>query len=105
MGHVQDSPVSNNMISNDCMIYHIKVHTVGYNLGQFFFLSPKFIFCPFMDKPAIVNSRKKHAVTSRRLQLTKKFPNNSPFFQIKGSKAVSQIKITNLVYCVTGKAA
>ena len=25
MGHVQDSPVSTNMISNVCMIYHMKV--------------------------------------------------------------------------------
>ena len=33
MGHVQDSPVSTNMISNECMIYHMKVHIVNYDLG------------------------------------------------------------------------
>ena len=31
MGHGQDSPVSNNMISNEFMIHHMKV---SYNLGQ-----------------------------------------------------------------------
>ena len=34
MGHVQDTPVSTKMILNECMIYHMKVHTVSYNLGQ-----------------------------------------------------------------------
>ena len=34
MGHVQDSPVSNNMIANECMIHHMKVHIVSYGLGQ-----------------------------------------------------------------------
>ena len=33
MGHVQDPPVSTNMISIVCMIYHMKVHMFGYNLG------------------------------------------------------------------------
>ena len=33
MGHVQDSPVSTNMIPNEYMIYHMKVHIVSYNLG------------------------------------------------------------------------
>ena len=32
MGHVQDIPVSTSMISNVCMICHIKVHIVSYNL-------------------------------------------------------------------------
>jgi hypothetical protein len=34
MGHVQDIPVSTSMISNVCMICHIKVHLVSYNLDQ-----------------------------------------------------------------------
>ena len=34
MGHVQDIPVSTSMISNVCMICHIKVHIVSYNLDQ-----------------------------------------------------------------------
>ena len=34
MGHVQDSPESTNMILDVCMIYHMKVHIVSYNLGQ-----------------------------------------------------------------------
>ena len=34
MGHVQDTPVSTSMISNVCMICHMKVHIVSYNLDQ-----------------------------------------------------------------------
>ena len=34
MGHVQDSPVATTMISNEFMIYHMKVHIVSYNLSQ-----------------------------------------------------------------------
>ena len=37
MGLVQDTPVSTKMILNECMIYHMKVHIVSYNLGQKFF--------------------------------------------------------------------
>ena len=33
MGHVQDTPVSAKMILNECMIYHMKVNIVSYNLG------------------------------------------------------------------------
>ena len=33
MGHVQDTPVSTKMILNECMIYHMKVHIVSYNLA------------------------------------------------------------------------
>ena len=44
MGHVQDSPVSNNMISNEFMIHHMKVPIVSYNLGQKKFQTPNFIF-------------------------------------------------------------
>ena len=32
MGHVQDTPVSTSMISNVCMICHMKVHILNYNL-------------------------------------------------------------------------
>ena len=32
MGHVQDTPVSTNSISNECMIYHKTVHIVSYDL-------------------------------------------------------------------------
>jgi len=34
MGHVQDTPVSTSMVSNVCMICHMKVHIVSYNLDQ-----------------------------------------------------------------------
>ena len=34
MGHVQDTPVSTSMISNVCMICHMKVHIVSYNLDE-----------------------------------------------------------------------
>ena len=34
MGHIQDTPVSTSMISNVCMICHMKVHIVSYNLDQ-----------------------------------------------------------------------
>ena len=34
MGHVQDTPVLTKMILNECIIYHMKVHVVSYNLGQ-----------------------------------------------------------------------
>ena len=34
IGHVQDTPVSTSMISNVCMICHMKVHIVSYNLDQ-----------------------------------------------------------------------
>ena len=33
MGHVQDTPVSTNSISNECKIYHKTVHIVRYDLG------------------------------------------------------------------------
>ena len=58
MGHVQDSPVSNNMISNEFMIHHMKVHIVSYNLGQKKISKSKIHILPIygqMDsKPAIV---------------------------------------------------
>ena len=58
MGHVQDSPVATTMISNECMIYHMKVHIVSYNLGQNFFSKSKIhiltISGPISIKPAIV---------------------------------------------------
>ena len=61
MGHVQDSPVATTMISNECMIYHMKVHIVSYNLGQFFFSKSKIhiltISGPMSIKPAIVFRR------------------------------------------------
>ena len=34
IGYVQDTPVSTSMISNECMICHMKVHIVSYNLDQ-----------------------------------------------------------------------
>ena len=52
MGHVQDTPMSDKIILNDFMIYHMKVHTVSYNLGQIFFQNAEFIFCLIMDKRA-----------------------------------------------------
>ena len=58
MGRVQDSPVATTMISNECMIYHMKVHIVSYNLDQNFFSKSKIhiltISGPMSIKPAIV---------------------------------------------------
>jgi hypothetical protein len=34
MGHIQDSHVSTDMISNVCIIYNMKVHMVNYDFGQ-----------------------------------------------------------------------
>ena len=34
MSHLQDNPVSTKMTLNECMIYHMKVHIVSYDLGQ-----------------------------------------------------------------------
>ena len=34
MAHVQDIPVSKNMILKGFMIYHMKVHMVSYNFSQ-----------------------------------------------------------------------
>ena len=50
MGNVQDTPVSTKMILNECMIYHMKVHIVNYNLSQKKFQNPEFIFSLIMDK-------------------------------------------------------
>ena len=49
MGHVQDPPVSTNMNSIVCMIYHMKLHMFGYNLGQKFFQNPTY-FDHFLTK-------------------------------------------------------
>ena len=58
MGHVQDSPVSTNMISNECMICHMKVHIVSYNLGPKKFSKSKIHILPIYgqtdSKAAIV---------------------------------------------------
>ena len=60
MGHVQDSPVATTMISNECMIYHMKEHIVSYNLDQIFFSKSKIhiltISGPMSIKPAIVEA-------------------------------------------------
>ena len=58
MGHVQDPPVSTNMISIVCMIYHMKVQMFGYNLGPQKMSKSKIhiltISEPISMKPAIV---------------------------------------------------
>ena len=58
MGHVQDPPVSTNMILIVCMIYHMKVHMFGYNLGPPKMSKSKIhiltISEPISMKPAIV---------------------------------------------------
>ena len=41
MGHVQDCLVSTNMVSNEWMIYHRKVHIVSSNLGSISLLKSK----------------------------------------------------------------
>ena len=54
MGHVQDTK----MILNECMIYHMKVHMFGYNLGPKKMSKSKIhiltISEPISMKPAIV---------------------------------------------------
>ena len=59
MGHVQDPAVSTNMILIVCMIYHMKVHMFGYNLGPQKMSKSKIhiltISEPISMKPAIVN--------------------------------------------------
>ena len=61
MGHVQDTPVSTNMISNECEIYHMKVHIVSYDLGPKKFSKSKIHILPIYEqmntKRAIVGSR------------------------------------------------
>ena len=48
MGYVQDSPVSTSIISNECMIYHKKVHILSYNLSPpKKFQNPKLLFGTF----------------------------------------------------------
>ena len=58
MGHVQDSPVPTNMMSNECMICHMKVLIVSCNLGQHFFSKSKIHILPIYgqtdSKAAIV---------------------------------------------------
>ena len=46
MGHVQDTPVSTSMISNVCMICHMKVHIVSYNLDPKKFSKSKIQILP-----------------------------------------------------------
>ena len=59
MGHVQNSPVSTNMILNEFMICHMKVHIVSYNLGPKKFPKSKIHILPIYgqtdSKAAIVN--------------------------------------------------
>ena len=61
MGHVQDTPVSTSMISNECMICHMKVYIVSYNLDQIFFSKSKIHIMPNYEqtdlKTAIVAGR------------------------------------------------
>ena len=61
MGHVQDTPVSTSMISNVCMICHMKVHIVSYNLDQKNFSKSKIHTLPNYEqtdlKTAIVTSK------------------------------------------------
>ena len=58
MGHVEDPPVSTNMISIVFMIYHMKVHMFGYNLGPQEMSKSKILILtisePISMKPAIV---------------------------------------------------
>jgi len=46
MGHVQDTPVSTEMILNKYMIYHMKVHIFSYNLGWNFFSKSRIHILP-----------------------------------------------------------
>jgi hypothetical protein len=59
MGHVQDTPLSTSMISNVCMICHMKVHILSYNLDQKKISKPKIHILPNYEqtdlKTAIVS--------------------------------------------------
>ena len=46
MDHIQDFALSTHMISNECMIYHMKVYIVSYDLGQNFFSKSKIHILP-----------------------------------------------------------
>ena len=50
MGHVQDTPVSTSMISNVCMICHMKVHIVSYNLDHIFVSKSKIHYLPIYEQ-------------------------------------------------------
>ena len=60
IGHVQDTPVSTSMISSECMICHMKVHIVSYNLDQKKFSKSKIHILPNYEqmnlKTAIVHN-------------------------------------------------
>ena len=92
MGHIQDSPVSNNIISNECMIYHMKVHIVKYNLGQKKVSKSKIHILPIygqMDsKPAIVAGQSCLVVHSRTgsewLSLSRLYFGPSLYYVSKG---------------------
>ena len=64
MGHVQDAPMSINMISNECMIYRIKVHIVSYDLGLKKYQNPYFAYS-WTDEPRVEPRNGRNAILSR----------------------------------------
>ena len=74
MGHVQDTPVSTSMISNVCMICHMKVHIVSYNLDQKKISKSKIHILPNYEqtdlKTAIVNIDGLNQFSSKLITLT-----------------------------------
>ena len=64
MGHVQDSPVATTMISNECMIYHMKVHIVSYDLGLKKFQNPYFAYS-WTNEPRVEPRNGCNAILSR----------------------------------------
>ena len=68
MGHVQDTPVSTSMISNVCMICHIKAHIVSYNLDQKKFSKSKIHTLPDYEQTVL-----KTAIVIRK-ELSEKKP-------------------------------
>ena len=63
IGHVQDTPMSTSMISNVCMICHMKVHIVNYNLDQKKMPKSKIHILPYYErtdlKTALVHTQRK----------------------------------------------
>ena len=80
MCHVQDTPVSAKMILNECMIYHMKVHIVSYNLDQKKFSKSRIHILPNYgqtdSKTAIVRGDTKTSVRWLQVNFLKISKNN-----------------------------
>ena len=70
MGHVQDTPVSTSMISNVCMICHMKVHIVSYNLDQKKFSKSKIHTLPNYEQTDLKTAIVGHSLKVSKYVLT-----------------------------------